>query len=168
MIKRIPLAWKIAIIASIVVTIVIVILFIKKRKEAEEVGKLLDQYNQSSDLSHLLNGYAGNTSSGGGSTSSSSGTGGAVTTQGGVTLRDPRPLVDQIYDKLMGTNLMVYPEIVNKITNLTKDECIVASNYFHEEYGATTGESLYEFIDDEWDAGQYSPALEKLERYGLT
>lgn len=84
----------------------------------------------------------------------------------GNTLRDPRPLIDQIYEKIEGYNLYYYPEVINKLANLNQEEMAIAVNYYNSEYKYVTGESLYEFIDGEWHAGMYDPALEKLERYG--
>lgn len=84
-----------------------------------------------------------------------------------LTPRDPRPLVDNIFTKLNGYNLKVYPEIVNLLTRLSDEELNIAYNYFAQEYGHAVSMSLTEFIDDQWDGGVYDPAIEKLERKGL-
>ena len=81
--------------------------------------------------------------------------------------RDPRPLVDNIYNKLNGYNFNVYPEVVNLLTRMSDRELQDAYDYFQREYGAATGMSLTEFIDAEWDGGHYAPAIEKLKRKGL-
>lgn len=87
---------------------------------------------------------------------------------GGTQFRDPRPLVDNIYDKLYGTNwLYVYPEVVNKLANLSEAEIQAAVDYFDERYATETGyASLYDFINAEWDGGEYEPALSILRQYG--
>ena len=83
------------------------------------------------------------------------------------TTRDVRPIIDKIYEKLDGVNyLYVYPEWVNKIANFSEAELKAANDYWDSEYAGTTGETLYGFINAEWDGGEYEPALSKLERHG--
>lgn len=86
----------------------------------------------------------------------------------GSTVRDPRPLVDNIYEKLAGTNwLYVYPEVVNKLANLSEAEIQAAVDYFDQRYASESGyPSLYDFINAEWDGGEYEPALAILRQYG--
>ena len=142
--------WKILIGASIVTTIVIAVILYKKKKDSESVNSALSGFNSMPSLS-------GSTQIGDMPSSVTSG------------IRDPRPLINQIYESLDGFNLMVYPEIVNKLANLSIEELTIAYDYFNEEFGGITGETLYEFIKDEAGSGTYyAEALERLERHSLT
>jgi len=136
-------------IISVVLTIVLIALVyyaFKKVKDSVE-KKELDEYKGSSSFSPTD--YSGD------NTTSNS------------NVRDPRPLIDKIFTKLDGPNLYVYPEIVNLLTNLSKEELTIGYNYFEEEYGHVYNESLTEFINNETDGGVYEPAISKLENYNL-
>lgn len=79
---------------------------------------------------------------------------------------DPRPLVDKIAGAIVGTNwLMIYPEIVNQLTQLTDSELRYADQYWRATYGG--GNSLRSYIEGEWDAGAYDPAEQRLKAAGL-
>ena len=78
----------------------------------------------------------------------------------GAKPRNTNALVDAIYDSLVGTNfLFVYPEIVNKVTFLTNEELLNAWRYWEQRYRGLTGKNIYDFIDAEFDGGEYEPAL---------
>lgn len=81
-------------------------------------------------------------------------------------------LVDEIHVKLMGYNAYSYPEVINRIANLTQSEVWNCITYWNSKYKSATGFTLYHFINDEWtgnnwiDGYLYEPALSKIEGYG--
>jgi hypothetical protein len=81
---------------------------------------------------------------------------------------DPRPLVDKIAEHIIGTNLYIYPEIVNQLSKLTKPELQTAYNYWAQIYQPETGKSLTEYIEDEWNSSSYyTAAIGALKGAGL-
>lgn len=87
---------------------------------------------------------------------------------GSSPTRDPRALIDKIYKNLEGYNAFYYPEIVNQLANLSDGELRIGYDYFEGEYSVGVGGlSLTEFIDDEWHAGLYDDAVNKLKRKNL-
>jgi hypothetical protein len=155
-IKQIPLKWKILISISIILTIVVGVMIYKKRKESGEITTALGLFNRAPSIPDSATNPI--------ESATTIGTPPSSTT----SFRDPRPLVNQIYENLDGMNLFQYPEIVNKLANLSVEELTYAYDYFNEEYGGVTGKTLYEFIEAEWGEGVYDPALERLERHNLT
>lgn len=95
-----------------------------------------------------------------------SGTSGSPNTTSNSESKPWRPIVDSIYEHLQGANLIVYPEIVNKLAHLSKEHVRYAVYYWKDRYKSGVGKSLYNFIKDEWGAesflgigGDYEPAL---------
>jgi hypothetical protein len=73
-------------------------------------------------------------------------------------------LIDTIFVKLNGMNMRVYPEYVNRIANLSKNETWWSLLHWMEKYKPINGESLYEFIQNETGDHVYSPALSHIKR----
>lgn len=75
-----------------------------------------------------------------------------------------RNQMDNIWQKLSGLNLMLYPEATNVILSYDNCEIEYAHNYFLLNYGTT----LYQLISGEWDGmDAYTPAINKLKQAGL-
>ncbi len=77
-----------------------------------------------------------------------------------------RNLIDLIFDKLQGSNVYVYPEVVNRLANLSVPDLRKAAGYWGEKYAQGEGQNLYQFINSEWHAGKYNPALGALKKTG--
>lgn len=75
-------------------------------------------------------------------------------------------LIDLIYDKLQGSNLYVYPEVVNRLANMTVPDLKKAAGYWGSKYAQGEAVNLYQFINNEWHAGKYNPALGALKKTG--
>jgi hypothetical protein len=75
-------------------------------------------------------------------------------------------LVDLIYEKCSGYNLYVYPEVVNRLANLSVTDLKNAAHYWGDKYKNGEGKNLYQFIDAEWHNGMYKPALGALKKTG--
>lgn len=83
------------------------------------------------------------------------------------TLPMIKKLNDQIFTYLSGTNLLMYPEIVNRLANLSKYELKVAVWDWRQRKMAQAGSNLYNFIWWELSSRSwYSPALNYLESEG--
>jgi hypothetical protein len=121
----------------------------------------------STTLGSAMNTFTGNTAgtSGGGGTSGTSG--------GTSNVGKPwRPIVDKIYEKLNGANVMMYPEIVNKLAHIPKQQVKYAAYYWNSTYMSGAKKSLYYFIANEWGSndwlsGHYAPALGALNKAGV-
>jgi hypothetical protein len=80
---------------------------------------------------------------------------------------DPRPLVDEIASSIIGYNFQYYPEVVNRLADLSPTELQVAYNYWNQKYKPSAGGSLTQTISDEWAYGiwgdhYYQPAIDAL------
>ncbi len=75
-------------------------------------------------------------------------------------------LIDLIHEKLSGANLYVYPEVVNRLANLTVPDLKLAAGYWGEKYKDGESKNLYQFINAEWHDGMYNPALGALKKTG--
>jgi hypothetical protein len=83
---------------------------------------------------------------------------------GGATQQittDPRPLVDEIAESVIGYNLFYYPEIVNNLADLSPAELTIAYNYWNTKYKSSAGGSLTQTLKGEW-GGYYEPAINAL------
>jgi hypothetical protein len=83
-----------------------------------------------------------------------------------------RNLVDLIWEKLNGPNVMVYPDVVNRLANLSLSDLKKACLYYGDKYKAAAGnKNFYQFIASEWNAGGfygvYKPALAALKKTGF-
>lgn len=76
-------------------------------------------------------------------------------------------LIDTIHEKLMGANLYVYPEVVNKLTKLNTQELKFAYAYFNKVYTPAYDESLTQFLKNEMSSYKYAPAIGVLEKNNL-
>lgn len=75
-------------------------------------------------------------------------------------------LIDLIYEKLAGYNMNVYPEVVNKLANLSVADLKLCAAYWGEKYAGGEEQNLYNFINGEWHNGMYKPALGALKKTG--
>jgi len=86
---------------------------------------------------------------------------------------DPRPLVDEIATETIGYNYSYSPELVNQLTDLTKEELMVAYEYWNQKYRGTAGGSLTKTLEGEWASAlpwsesYYQPAIDWLKSNGL-
>jgi hypothetical protein len=86
---------------------------------------------------------------------------------GGATIGvDPRPLVDEIASSVIGYNLFYYPEIVNRLADLSPTELTVAYNYWNQKYKGSAGGSITQTLKGEW-GGYYEAAVNALENNRL-
>jgi hypothetical protein len=94
--------------------------------------------------------------------------GGQVIVRGKVISHDIVTLIDLINVKLQGYNAFAYPEIINRLANLSKGQLWNAIIYHKDKYGS----GLYDMINSEttgnnWiDGYLYAPALNKIKKYG--
>lgn len=70
-------------------------------------------------------------------------------------------LADMIYSKTSGPNLIVYPEWVNRIANLSDSEILSLNAYWMDRYTP----SLLGHLNGEWDGGYYAPAINRLQEW---
>ncbi len=85
-------------------------------------------------------------------------------------------LVDRIVEATNSPENYVgyyYPEVVNRLGNLSKTDLYKSVNYYNSKHKATQGVSLYDLISGEWAynwdfSHMYQPAINILEKYGLT
>lgn len=77
-----------------------------------------------------------------------------------------RNLVDEIHGYLAGATFLYYPDVVNKLANLSIDDLKQACNYWGLKYRDGEGKNFYEFIKSEDWSGYYKPALGALKKTG--
>lgn len=78
-----------------------------------------------------------------------------------------RNLVDEIYGYLQGATLLYYPDVVNKLANLSIDDLKQACNYWGLKYReGEGGKNFYQFLSQEDWSGYYKPALGALKKTG--
>ena len=80
--------------------------------------------------------------------------------------------VEECVELLVGMNVVIYPEVVNRCTNFSRNDLLRALNYYNNKYKSQYG-TMYSLIEGEWDmnwdfsGGRYDPALAKFRSYGL-
>lgn len=85
-------------------------------------------------------------------------------------------LVDRIVEATNSSANYVgyyYPEVINRLANLSQSDLYKAVNYYNSRHKSTQGTSLHGLISGEWAynwdfSHMYQPAIDILERYGLT
>lgn len=78
-----------------------------------------------------------------------------------------RNLVDEIYKYLGGATFLYYPDVVNKLANLSITDLKQACQYWGIKYRAGEGnKNFYQFISAEDWSGYYQPALGALKKTG--
>ena len=85
-------------------------------------------------------------------------------------------LVDRIVEATNSSANYVgyyYPEVINRLANLSQNDLYKAVNYYNSRHKATQTTSLYDLISNEWAYNwdfthMYQPAIDALERYNLT
>ena len=90
------------------------------------------------------------------------------TTGGQTVLLDADPLAKEIAEKLEGYNVYTYPETVQKILPLNKDQASLLYNHYNQYY-AQDYPTLTQLIENEWGdwSGKYSQAVSHLKSFGL-
>lgn len=102
-------------------------------------------------------------------------TAGGMQGQGSTDLQI-KNLVDRIVEATNSSANYVgyyYPEVINRLANLSQSDLYKAVNYYNSRHKATQGTSLYDLISSEWAynwdfSHMYQPAISILERYNLT
>lgn len=78
-----------------------------------------------------------------------------------------RNLVDEIYKYLGGATFLYYPDVVNKLANLSMTDLKQACAYWGLKYRAGEGDkNFYQFLSSEDWSGYYAPALGALKKTG--
>lgn len=90
------------------------------------------------------------------------------TTGGQTVLWDADPLAKELASKLEGYNLYTYPETVEKILPLNKDQASLLYNHYNTYY-AKDYPTLTTLIANEWGdwSGKYAQAVNHLRSFGL-
>lgn len=90
------------------------------------------------------------------------------TTGGQSVLWDADPLAKELAAKLEGYNLYTYPETVQKILPLNKDQASLLYNHYNTYY-AKDYPTLTTLIANEWGdwTGKYNEAVAHLRSFGL-
>jgi len=84
------------------------------------------------------------------------------------TLASIRALVDQIENLLGGYTFLYYPDVVNRLANLSTTDLKKAAYYWDQKYKTGHGSGLYKFIYAEDWSGYYKPALGALKKANIT
>jgi hypothetical protein len=86
---------------------------------------------------------------------------------GSVSSWSPKSLADEIYSKLKGvwTTGISKMNTLNKIMVLTDDQCVALYNYFNKQYGK--GDTLTQWIEDEYFMSSKEPIVNRLKSLGL-
>jgi hypothetical protein len=83
-------------------------------------------------------------------------------------------LVDVCAEKLIGMNVFVYPEVINRLANLSCNDLKYACIYWNSKYMSIEGNNFYQQILGEWGSDStymyvnYLPALNKFKSCNLT
>jgi len=70
-----------------------------------------------------------------------------------------RALVDQIENLLGGTTFLYYPDVVNRLANLSEYDLRRAAYYWDQKYKSGHGGGLYSFLVSEDWSGYYKAAI---------
>lgn len=90
----------------------------------------------------------------------------------GVSI-DPRPMVDEIAQEVIGYNYSYEPDIINRLTELSPDELKISYNYWNSKYRTSAGGTLTQALEGEWASATpwsesyYAPAINYLKQNGL-